>query len=322
MIWGFVLILLPGLSPAQPPSPMGRPAAFLAPSGNSRSKSVAFQPPNPTSMPTTPLAQTQPLKTAGNRQVSPDLTISQASPAAITNPLPADSSIKAAFALLDSLFRLPKFLYIAVGPDIPADIQPIIARMNNAIAANQAWFQQYRNKYPNQSLPYDDHFGVTPSQYYSVLHLQATPPPLVPIDTQTVAVIKEGGLIHLQCGGTGEEHLLNYLYIDPVHRVLEYGGDTIPFAGPANAGPNSPYGQWNGYAWHLERIQALPAPVDPLQPADAQKANDQKLVSARIVEVNFGIPTDGSPKTFIRIQYQNVQAGIATGNMELLGYIE
>lgn len=57
---------------------------------------------------------------------------------------------KAAFALLDSLFRRPKFLYIAVGPDIPADIQPIIARMNNALAANQAWFQQYRGKYPNR----------------------------------------------------------------------------------------------------------------------------------------------------------------------------
>ena len=291
-----VLILLPGLVLAQLPNPAGLPAASLV--------------------------QPQPPKTADNGPASPEATNRPASLPAITSPSPADSSIKAAFALLDSLFRRPKFLYIAVGPDIPADIQPIIARMNNALAANQAWFQQYRDKYPNQPLPYDEHFGVTPSQYYSVLHLQATPPPLVPIDSQTVAVIKEGSLIHFQCGGTGEEHLLNYLYIDPIHRVLEYGGDTIPFAGPASAGPNSPYGQWNGYAWHLERIQSLPAPVDPLLPADAQKTPDQKLISARIVEVNIGIPSDGSPKTFIRIQYQNVQAGIATGNLELLGYIE
>ena len=66
----------------------------------------------------------------------------------------------------------------------------------------------------------------------------------------------------------------------------------------------------------------MPAPVDPLLPADTQNASDQKLISARIVEVNIGIPADGSPRTFIRIQYRNVQAGIATGNMELLGYIE
>ena len=232
---------------------------------------------------------------------------------------PADSS---AFALLDSLFHRPEVLYVTVGPDIPADMQPILARLNNAIAANQAWFQDYRNRYPNQPLPYDEHFGITAEQYYQVLHLQNTPPALVPIDSQTVAVIKEGSVIHLRCSGGGEEHLLNYLYIDTAHRVLEYGGDTIPFAGSASADRNSPYGGWKGYAWRLERVQSLAQPVDPLQPADPQKAPDPGLISARIVEVNIGIPTDGSGKTFIRIQYQNIQAGVATGNVELIGYIE
>jgi hypothetical protein len=92
--------------------------------------------------------------------------------------------------------------------------------------------------------------------------------------------------------------------------------------GPANAGPKSPFGQWQGYAWHLERVQSLAPPQDPLLPTDPQKAPDPAaMISVRIVEVNIGIPTDGSKKAIIRIQYQNIQAGIPTGNMELLGFI-
>jgi len=230
-----------------------------------------------------------------------------------------DTTIQSAFALLDSLFRRPQFLYETVGPDIPADMQPILIRFNNAIAANRDWFMEYRSKYSNQPLPYDEHFGITAEEYRRVRRLQAAPPALVPVDSQTVSVLKEGGFIHFKSGG--EEHFLDYLYIDPTHRLLEYGGDTIPFAGPASGDRNSPYGQWQGFAWRLERVQSLAPPIDPLLPVDPQKAPDASQITARIVEVNIGIPADGSRKTFIRIQYQNLQAGIATANMELLGFI-
>ena len=228
-----------------------------------------------------------------------------------------DTSIQTAFVLLDSLFRRPEFLYETVGPDIPADMQPILIRFNNALAANREWFMEYRSKFSNQPLPYDEHFGITAEEYRRIRRLEAAPPALVPVDSQTVSVLKDGGFIHFQ--SSGEAHLLDYLYIDPTHRLLEYGGDTIPFAGPATAGRYSPYGQWQGFAWRLERVQQLPAaPTDPLDP---QKTPDPGQITARIVEVNIGIPADGSRKTFIRIQYQNLQAGIATANMELLGFI-
>ena len=231
--------------------------------------------------------------------------------------LPADTSIQTAFALLDSLFRRPEFLYETLGPDIPADMQPVLIRFNNAIAANRDWFMEYRSKFPNQPLPYDEHFGITAEEYRRIRRLEAAPPALVPIDSQMVSVLKDGAFIHFK--SNGEDRLLDYLYIDPTHRLLEYGGDTIPFAGPASAGRNSPYGQWQGFAWRLERIQQLPTtPTDPLDP---QKTPDPGSITARIVEVNIGTPADGSRKTFIRIQYQNLQAGIATANMELLGFI-
>ena len=47
---------------------------------------------------------------------------------------------------------------------------------------------------------------------------------------------------------------------------------------------------------------------------------DTPQVTARVVEVNIGIPPDAK-KTFIRITYRNIQSGIATANMELTGFI-
>ena len=222
-----------------------------------------------------------------------------------TDTLPADTTIESAFTLLDSLFNRPEFLYATVGPDIPADMQPILIRFNNAIAANQQWFMEFRNKYSDQPLPYDPRFGITAAEYSRIRHLQAFPPALVPIDSQTVSVLKDAGFIHFK--SNGDEHLLDYLYIDPTHHLLEYGGDTIPFAGVASSGRNSPYGQWQGFVWHLEHV-------------DTQMVLDTPQVTARVVEVNIGIPPDAK-KTFIRITYRNIQSGIATANMELTGFI-
>lgn len=238
----------------------------------------------------------------GRPQASANARV-QAVPAA---PAQADTTICAAFALLDSLFNRPGFLYETIGPDIPADMQPILIRFNNAIAANPQWFNEYRNKYSGGYLPYDPRFGISADEYRRVRRLEDTPPALVPIDSQTVAVLKDGGVIHFECNNN-DEHLLDYLYIDPVHQLLEYGGDTIPYAGPAASGRNSPYGQWQGFSWRLERVET-------------QNVLDTTLLTVRVVEVNIGIPPDGK-KTFIRITYQNLQAGTPTANMELLGYI-
>lgn len=297
LLCSLLLLLLPTRSKAQASADQTQAPGQTRTSGQTQTTSGQTQAPGQT-------------RTSGKAQ-----SLANTPASAATQP-PTDSS---AFTLLDSLFRRPEFLYETIGPDIPADMQPILIKFNNAIAANRAWFLQYRNTYPSQTLPYDPHFGITADEYRRVLRLQAAPPPLVPIDSQSVAVLKDGGFIHFK--SSGENHLLDYLYIDPTHRVLEYGGDTIPFAGPSAAGKNSRFGQWQGFTWHLERVQSLAPPEDPLLPTDPQKTPDPALLSARIVDVTFGIPTDGTRKTFIRISYQNLQAGIATANMELLGYI-
>jgi len=212
-----------------------------------------------------------------------------------------------AFKFADSVFGRPAFLFETLGPDIPADMQPVLIRMNNAISANKEWFIEYRNKYggSGQALPYDEHFGISREDYRRVQHMETQPPQLVVADSQKVAVSKDHGVIGFKSeGGT---HLLDYLFIDIQHQRLMYGGDTIPYNGRASADPSNPYGKWRGYSWRLERT-------------DVNASLAAGKPTARVIEVDLGLPqTPG--KTYIRIEYQDIKAGVSTANMELIGYI-
>ncbi len=52
-----------------------------------------------------------------------------------------------AFHFTDSLFDRAEFTYDVAEPDIPKEIQSILARFSNAVSADKEWFIDYRNKY-------------------------------------------------------------------------------------------------------------------------------------------------------------------------------
>lgn len=218
-----------------------------------------------------------------------------------------ENSQKAAFSFIDSVFHRPSFTYETLQPEIPKDMQTILIRFNNAIVANRQWFIDYRNKYSNsgQPLPYNERFGITADEYKRIQNMESTPPALVAIDSQTVTVQKDAGLIHFH--SSSDSHLLDYLLIDPSQHTLLYGGDTIPFIGRMSTGPSSPYGQWQGYTWRMEK-------------ADAKNTLDSNKLTARVIEINLGL-TNADQKVFLRIKYQDLKAGITTANMELLAYL-
>ena len=220
-----------------------------------------------------------------------------------------DPTCDSAFQFADSVFARPVFLFETLQPGIPPDMQPILARMNNAIATDKEWFKEYRNKYTatGQPLPYDEHFGITSEEYQKLQHLESQPLQLVVVDSQKVTVSDDHGLIRFTSGGSN--HLLDYLIIDIQHQQLMYGGDTIPFKGPADANtkPSNPIGEAKGYTWRLEKTDV----------AATLKAGKP---TARVVEIDLGrTPQPG--KTYIRIEYQDVDAGVTTANLELIGYI-
>jgi len=219
---------------------------------------------------------------------------------------PADSAIH----FLDSIFHNPSLLYQLVQPDIPADIQSILVRFNNALVANREWFQQYRAAYAGKPLPYNQRFGINSEEYKRLQNLEQAPPQLVPIDTQKVTVTREGG--YLRFTTDGDIRLLDYFQIDLQHNYVLFVADTIPLVGHTATAATSPYGEWEGYTWRLQK-------------ADAAKSLATGQVTARVVEVNIGLtPPEAQSnrrKVFLRLKYQDMINGESKANLELAGYL-
>lgn len=257
-----------------------------------------------------------------------------AAQARLTTTPSADATLQAAIHFADSLFHRGSFLYERAEPDIPEDIQDILIRFNNSIVANQQWFLDYKNTYAGQPLPYNQRFGISAEEYRRLQNLEKTPPRLVAVDTQNVTIIREAGYIRFKTAG--DIHLLDYLQIDLRQLLVVYGGDTIPFVGRTSTTAGSPYGEWQGYTWRLEK-------------ADAPSTIATSRVTARVVEINLGLPAQGGPqssptstpptptsptppptsppipapdkKAFLRIKYQDMRDGVTTANLEIVGYL-
>jgi hypothetical protein len=216
---------------------------------------------------------------------------------------------------VDHIFRQPAFLYQHVEPDLPANIQDILIRFNNALAANKEWFMEYEKTWRGKPLPYNERFGISVTEYQQLQTMEKRPPWLVPVDTLRITVLRDSGYIRFRTDSG--IHLLDYLQIDLKKGMVLYGGDTIPFTGPAGTA-SGPYGEWHGYTWRLER-------------ADAAATLGTGHVTARVIEIDMGLtpagPKDaktqtGAPeKTFLRIKYQDMRDDITTANLELGGYV-
>jgi hypothetical protein len=293
--------------------------------------------------------QTAPKSAAQPPNAKPQQAFTQANPYPVT---PADSAIHFA----DSIFRQPTLQYQLVQPDIPTDIQSILVRFNNALVNDKEWFQQYRTAYAGKPLPYNQRFGITPDEYRKLQNIGQTPSQLVPVDTQKITVTREAGYIRFTTDG--DIHLLDYLQIDLKKNFVVFGGDTIPLIGHTATATTSPYGEWEGYTWRLQK-------------ADAASTLATSRVTARIVEINMGLtsqesqgqpqqsaadssqahqsgpqqpladnsqPAQGQPqqmpahqpqqippqanrKTFLRLKYQDMRDGETKANLELVGYL-
>jgi hypothetical protein len=213
---------------------------------------------------------------------------------------PTDSAIH----LADSIFHKPVIFYQLVQPDIPTDIQSILVRFNNALVANKEWFQQYKTNYAGQLLPYNQRFGISSEEYKRLQNIGQTPPQLVAVDTQKITVTREAGYIRFR--SEGDIHLLDYLQIDLQKGFVVFGGDTIPLVGHTATAASSPYGEWQGYTWRLEK-------------ADAASTLATSRVTVRVVEINMGLTP--AARIFLRLKYQDMHDGATTANLELVGYL-
>jgi hypothetical protein len=264
----------------------------------------------------------------------PGRTSSPLSAQATNDTLPQSlADRKAAFGFFDSVFARPSFLFARLEPGLPAGMDTILLRFNTAVAANRQWFNAYKDKYAasGQQLPYDPHFGITYMDYRRILELAHAPIRLAPADSQLVTVLREGGLVHFR--SAGEDHLLDYLLVDPGHQQLLYGGDTIPFAGLSDPGlasrigliatgdtthsipdagrttgtPSIPATNWQGYSWRLEKT-------------DIATGIAGLHVAARVVQIDLGL-SQGQTNPLIRIHYEQLKADSTVSGFDLVGFI-
>ncbi len=252
----------------------------------------------------------------------------------------------------DSVFHTRSIEFEQIETGIPTDIQPILARFNNALVVNRSWFEQYKSTYAGQPLPYNSRFGISADEYR---RLQSFTPQLIPVDTQKINIIREGGYIRFHGVDSGFQ-LLDYLQIDLRRLLLIYGADTVPLIGRTGTTAASPYGAWEGFTWRLEK-------------ADANSIIASSRVTARVIEINMGLTSPSSPqpfepagqsaatqaatptsqtatqasppaagslpqpaspsnpqnpaaaKVFLRVKYQQMKEGTTTANLEMVGYI-
>jgi len=219
---------------------------------------------------------------------------------------PGNSDSLQALHFIDSIFNRPAFTFDIAEPDIPKDMQSIIIRFNNAVAADKQWFLDYRDKNAvGGSLPYNERFGITREEYQRVQRLELFPPRLITLSQQTAAVDRHDGNIHFK--GEGEIRILDYWEIDLRQQKLIFAGDTLPFAGTMIGNQLSPFGLTQGYVWRLEK-------------ADLKNTLQAGKVTARVVEIDLGLPKD-TTKIFLRIKYQDMQEGVTRAEMDLTGFI-
>ena len=211
-----------------------------------------------------------------------------------------------AFRFIDSLFRGERCRFEVTEFDFPADIQGILLRFNNGLAANKEWFEQYsRNAPAGQPLPYDERFGISRDEYARIRNMDKMRPALKIVDTQQVAVLRQDGKITFK--GEGDARILDYLEFLPASMQLVFAGDTIPFVPVINSPALTAYSLSDGYTWRLEK-------------ADLSKSLEASQLTARVIEIDLGIREPGG-QVLLRIQYQDMEGGVSKANLDLAGYI-
>ncbi len=235
----------------------------------------------------------------------PTWTLAQSG--AVPSPESA-AALTQALHFTDSIFSRPSFTYDLSEPDFPPDLQSILIRFNNAIAANKEWFLDYRSK-NSTPLPYNERFGITPAEYQRIQNLEKLPPHFSTISQQQITVTHDNG--HIRFKGIDETRILDYLDINLTQRQLLFAGDTLNFVGPMNASQLLPLGLSKGYTWRLEK-------------ADIKSTLEAGKVTARVVEINLGtpLPSNSNPNTpLLRIKYQDMLQGTIRADFDFMGFI-
>ena len=212
-----------------------------------------------------------------------------------------------AFRFVDSVFGRAAFTFDIAGPDIPTDVKDILARFNNAVAANKQWFEEYKSKFGQggQPLPYNERFGISTEEYRRLQQLERQPPRLVTLAQKSVSVVRDGNTLHFH--GEGEARIFAYLEIGLQQQRIIFAGDTLPYAGALNTEELAALHLTQGHKWRFQKV-------------DVNSTLQNYKVTARVVELNMGLPAEGG-RTLLHIRYQDMKEGVSQTDLDLTGFV-
>jgi len=216
-----------------------------------------------------------------------------------------DAPLKAT-AFADSAFSKNTFKAEIIDFVFDKEIEAVMLKMQQSIANQKEWFSKFysENYKEGEGLPYHENFGMTKEEYQKIKSMDKTATKVVVRDSALVAVTRGKSAITFN----SNHRLLKFfefLSYDQKHNQWLLRNDTIPFKQAIATFANTPFGQWNGYSWAIERSN--------------QNENDAinlEKLTAKIVNIQIGtIASTG--KLLFRFQYREVDNGNALSNADL-----
>jgi hypothetical protein len=215
------------------------------------------------------------------------------------------------YLYVDSLFSKENYTTEFLDFEFDKDIQEILLRMQNAMAANKDWTEQYFSKYykPGEGLPYHENMGITKEEYQKIKNIDKSPPRVVIKSTGSLKINRSKGSLSFK---TNEEDtkFMEAFKIDFKNEVLLLSNDTIPFAQEINSTSSTPFGEWHGYSWKKE--------ISNIGEKDDIKF---ETFNTKIVELNFG-RTIATNKIFFRLKYKEINKLDVKANIDMMCYLK
>lgn len=215
---------------------------------------------------------------------------------------------KEAFDFVDSVFKRANFTFEINELVAPEDLQQIMLKINNAIAANKQWAADYLSKYykAGEGMPYNEKLGVTKEEYEKVKTLDKIPLRLQKVWSEGMSVVRENSRLNFKSGT--DERILESLEFKLEDKEVIFGNDTIPFSAEVNTASTAGFGKWHGYAWSFEKISQQ----------DSIKVDQ---LSGRSIAIYLGKTIPGE-RLFLHIKFTQLEKGQPKANMDLLGFIQ
>jgi hypothetical protein len=216
-------------------------------------------------------------------------------------------SIKNAFAFVDSLLEPGLHNYDIVDFEYPKDLQDLMIKMNNAIAANKQWYVDYakKNYIPGEGIPYDTLFGITKDEFNRLKHIDTVQTILKVLASGKVDISKESNRVAFKSQGASA--LFDYIKIDLPENLMVLESDTISFDHFLHVTSNKRMGPWKGYIWSKKATNIM----------NTGRLED---TNAKMIDLIFGRLMEG--QRFIRIKYQLIKKGETLANSDILFYLK